>query len=162
MTQGILPFKYENYLQNNKLTGFGGPPAYLDLAQAIWLPKSISRNLNVTSESQGWTDSQVVIALILLNLVGGDCVEDLNCLENDEGDPSPSYKFACESIGTIPGSFCKITEESSVSWVDYKCPSKDRLACHTINGLNVLFELIIFSKADHLDCFKIRWWIRET
>lgn len=85
MTQGILSFKYEKDLQNNKLTGFGGLPAYLDLAQAGGLPKSISRNLKVSSDDQGWTDSQVVIALILLNLVGGDCVEDLNCLEQDEG-----------------------------------------------------------------------------
>jgi hypothetical protein len=85
MTQGILPFKYEKDEQNNKLTGFGGLPAYLDLAQASGLPQSIRENLNVSSESQGWTDSQVVMSLILLNLVGGDCVEDLNCLEDDEG-----------------------------------------------------------------------------
>jgi len=85
MTQGILPFKYEKDQQNNKLTGFGGLPAYLDLAQAAGLPRSIGKNLNVSSDDQGWTDSQVVRALILLNLVGGDCVEDLNCLEQDEG-----------------------------------------------------------------------------
>ena len=85
MTQGILPFKYEKDQQKNKLTGFRGLPAYLDLAQAAGLPKSISGNLKVSSESQGWTDSQVVMSLILLNLVGGDCVEDLNCLEEDEG-----------------------------------------------------------------------------
>jgi len=85
MTQGILPFKYEKDQQNNKLTGFGGLPAYLDLAQAAGLPKSICRNLKVSSDSQGWTDSQVVMSLILLNLVGGDCVGDLSCLENDEG-----------------------------------------------------------------------------
>jgi hypothetical protein len=85
MAQGILPFKYENDQQNNKLTGFGGLPSYLDLAQAAGLPKSISRNLNVSSDSQGWTDSQIVISLMLLNIVGGDCVEDINCLERDEG-----------------------------------------------------------------------------
>ena len=85
MTQGILPFKYEKDKQENKLTGFGGLPSYLDLAQAAGLPRSINRNLNVSSDSQGWTDSQVVMSLILLNLVGGDCVEDLNCLEGDEG-----------------------------------------------------------------------------
>lgn len=84
MAQGILPFKYENDKQNNKMTGFGGP-AYLDLVQAARLPSSIDRHLNAGSDSQGWTDSQVVMSLILLNLIGGDCVEDLNCLERDEG-----------------------------------------------------------------------------
>lgn len=85
MAQGLLPFKYENDKQNNKMTGFGGLPAYLDLAQAAGLSRSIDRHLNVSSDSQGWTDSQVVMSLILLNLIGGDCVEDLNCLERDEG-----------------------------------------------------------------------------
>jgi hypothetical protein len=85
MTQGILPFKYENDQQNNKLTGFGGLLSYLDLAQAAGLSKSINQNLSVSSDSQGWTDSQVVMSLMLLNLVGGDCVEDMNCLESDEG-----------------------------------------------------------------------------
>lgn len=85
MTQGILPFKYENDKQNNKMTGFGGLPAYLDLARASGLSKSIDRHLKVSSDNQGWTDSQVVMSLILLNLIGGDCVGDLNCLESDEG-----------------------------------------------------------------------------
>ena len=85
MTQGILPFKYEKDKQNNKMTGFGGLPVYLDLAQAAGISKSIDSHIRASSERQGWTDRQVVMSLILLNLSGGDCVEDLNCLENDEG-----------------------------------------------------------------------------
>ena len=34
---------------------------------------------------QGWTDSQVVLSLVLLNLAGGDCVDDIKILEADEG-----------------------------------------------------------------------------
>jgi hypothetical protein len=85
MTQGILPFKYENDKQKSEMTGFGGLPVYLDLAQAAGLSKSIDRYLKASSDSQGWTDRQVVMPLILLNLSGGDCVEDLNRLESDEG-----------------------------------------------------------------------------
>ena len=85
MTQGILPFKYENDKQKSEMTGFGGLPVYLDLAQAAGLPKSIDRNLKASSDSQGWTDSQVVMSLILLNLAGGDCVNDVNRLESDKG-----------------------------------------------------------------------------
>ena len=85
MTQGILPFKYENDKQKSNITGFGGLPVYLDLAQASGLSKSIDRHLKASSNSQGWTDSQVVMSLILLNLSGGDCVDDLNRLESDEG-----------------------------------------------------------------------------
>jgi len=85
MAQGILPFKYENDKQKSKMTGFGGLPVYLDLAQAAGLSKAIDRYLKASSDSQGWTDSQVVMSLILLNLSGGDCVEDINRLESDEG-----------------------------------------------------------------------------
>lgn len=85
MTQGLLPFKYENDKQQSNITGFGGLPVYLDLAEAAGLSRSIDRHLKASSNSQGWTDSQVVMSLILLNLSGGDCVEDLNWLESDKG-----------------------------------------------------------------------------
>ena len=83
MTQGIHPFKYENDKQKIEMTGFGGFPVYLDLVQAAGLSKSIDRNLKARSYSQGWTDSQVVMSLILLDLAGGDCVDDVNRLESD-------------------------------------------------------------------------------
>ena len=34
---------------------------------------------------QGWTDEQIVMSLILLNLAGGDSVDDLRLLEADDG-----------------------------------------------------------------------------
>ena len=85
MTQGILPFKYEKDKQKNKMTGFGGLPVYLELAQAAGLSKSIDRNARASSASQGWIDGQAVISLILLNIAGGVCVDDVNRLESDEG-----------------------------------------------------------------------------
>jgi hypothetical protein len=85
MTQGILPFKYENEKQKSKMTGFGGLPVYLDLAQVSGLSKSIEKHIKASSQTQGWTDNQVVMPLILLNLSGGECVQDLNRLESDEG-----------------------------------------------------------------------------
>jgi hypothetical protein len=85
MTQGILPFKYEKDKQKSVMTSFGGLPVYLDLSQSCGLSKSIDRQIKASSVSQGWTDSQVVLSLILLNLSGGDCVDDVNRLESDEG-----------------------------------------------------------------------------
>jgi len=37
------------------------------------------------SGRQGWLDIQMVLAVIFLNLAGGDCVEDLERLECDSG-----------------------------------------------------------------------------
>ena len=85
MTQGVLPFKYEEAKKQTGLTALAGLPIYLDLARVIGLSKSIEKHLNIRKNSQGWTDSQMILSLVLLNLAGGDCVDDLKILEADEG-----------------------------------------------------------------------------
>lgn len=85
MAQGVLPFKYENEKQKSNMTGLGGLPTYLDLAHVMGLSKSIGKHVGVRTNSQGWADSQVVMSLILLNISGGDCVDDLRRLESDDG-----------------------------------------------------------------------------
>ena len=84
MSQGILPFKYEVEKTNTGVTALGGLPAYLDLAHVSGLSRLSDKHLGVRG-SQGWTDGEVVTSLVLLNLAGGDCVEDLKILEADEG-----------------------------------------------------------------------------
>ena len=85
MAQGVLPFKYENEKQESGMTSLGGLPLYMDLAHVMGLSHSIEKNLGVRANSQGWSDSEIIMSLILLNLSGGDCVEDLNRLESDDG-----------------------------------------------------------------------------
>jgi len=86
MAQGVLPFQYQEQSTAAGLTALAGLPTYLDLAQASGLRDAIRRHLSVRGPGdQGWTDSQVVMALILLNLAGGDCVADIDRLEADEG-----------------------------------------------------------------------------
>jgi|JTFP01.1.fsa_nt_gb hypothetical protein len=86
MAQGVLPFQYQEQSTHTGLTALAGLPSYLDLAQASGLRDAIRTHLHLRGEgSQGWTDSQVVMALILLNLSGGDCVADIERLEADEG-----------------------------------------------------------------------------
>jgi hypothetical protein len=85
MSQGVLPFKYEEEKHTTGMTALAGLPAYLDLMHVIGLSKSVERHLNVRDGGQGWTDAQMIGSLILLNLAGGDCVEDLRKLEKDEG-----------------------------------------------------------------------------
>lgn len=83
MTQGVLPYKYEVEKSKSGMTALAGLPIYLDLASVLNLGESIQTHLNV--KTQGWTDEQIVLSLILLNLAGGDCVDDLRILEADEG-----------------------------------------------------------------------------
>jgi hypothetical protein len=85
MAQGALSFKYENQRGGTGMTALGGLPVYLDLAHVLGLSGSMDKHLGVRRGGQGWTDSQVVMSLVMLNLAGGDCVEDIRILENDEG-----------------------------------------------------------------------------
>jgi hypothetical protein len=85
MAQRALPYEYEIEESKAGLTAFGGLPTYLDLATATGFLKSIERHLRIRTGAQGWTDRQMIVSLVLLNLVGGDCVEDIEKLEGDEG-----------------------------------------------------------------------------
>lgn len=85
MTQGELAFKYEVDHQGAGMTGMGGIGTYLDLACRSGLVRSIERHVKAREKGQGWTDVEHVLSLVMLNLVGGDCVEDVNRLESDEG-----------------------------------------------------------------------------
>ena len=83
MSQGVLGFKYEEEKHDTGMTGLSGLPVYLDLLQAMGLPELIGRHLQV--KQRGWTDAQMVLSLMMVNLGGGDCVEDLRKVEKDEG-----------------------------------------------------------------------------
>ena len=85
MSQKTLPFKYEEDTRERGITSLGGLALYTGLAHIMDLSKSVTEHIRVREDTQGWTDSQVIMSLILLNLSGGDCVEDLNILEADEG-----------------------------------------------------------------------------
>ena len=85
MPQSLLPFQYEKDPTNSKLTALGGLPLYLDLLSALGMIRSLREGLDPGKVSKGWGVSDVLIALILVNLAGGDCVDDLNVLNADLG-----------------------------------------------------------------------------
>src|SRR5450759_2469325 len=84
LPQGVLGFQYEADSSGNGLTSLAGLPLYLDLVHRSGLGAAIQRHVRVAGR-QGWLDIQMVLAVIFLNLAGGDCVEDLERLETDGG-----------------------------------------------------------------------------
>lgn len=85
MTQGILPFKYEEEKKSKNLTGLSGLLLFVELFQALKLDAIIGRHLEVKKDKQGWQDSEIILFLVLLNLAGGSSVSDIAHLESDEG-----------------------------------------------------------------------------
>src|SRR5208283_3408790 len=58
-------------LSNSGLTSLAGLPLYLDLIHASGLGTAIRQQVRVAG-AQGWLDIQMVLAVIFLNLAGGD------------------------------------------------------------------------------------------
>ena len=85
MPQGILPFKYEEERRSGGMTGLAGLPTYVELGHILGLSDAIDAHMSVRDKGQGFTDREMIMSLILLNLAGGECVEDLKVLEGDEG-----------------------------------------------------------------------------
>jgi|SRR5271155_5572774 len=84
MSQGALAFQYEAETRTSGVTSLGGLPVYLDLIKASGLAGAIGKYVRVSGD-QGWLDIQMILALIFLNLAGGDGLEDLERLEQDSG-----------------------------------------------------------------------------
>ncbi len=84
MAQGPLPFEYQPEENSTGLTSFAGLPVFLDLMVVIGFAALIRKRLNVRP-SQGWTDTQQIVSMIALHLVGGESIEDLEQIEADEG-----------------------------------------------------------------------------
>ena len=66
------------------MTSLAGLPVYLDLASVLGLGDHIRAHMHVR-QSQGWKDEQVILSLVLLNLAGGESVDDIRILAKDEG-----------------------------------------------------------------------------
>lgn len=84
MAQGALSFQYEAETTASGVTSLSGLAVYLDLIKASGLSGAIGKHMRVCGD-QGWLDVQMVLALIFLNLAGGEGLEDLERLEQDSG-----------------------------------------------------------------------------
>ena len=83
MPHSLPPYQYLPDASDRQLTSFAGLPLFLDMAIKSGLCAKITQCLN--TKSQGWNDLQIILSLILLNIAGGDCVDDIERLQQDLG-----------------------------------------------------------------------------
>lgn len=84
MPQGILPFQYQ-VDQNSGITSRAGLMVYFELAIASRVIDALYKRLNVRESCSGWSDTEVAMTLVLLNLTGGEHVADVEHLQADSG-----------------------------------------------------------------------------
>ncbi|MCP5048304.1 MAG: IS1380 family transposase [bacterium] len=85
MTQGALPFKYEEEKKDFGTTGVAGLLLFMDLLKKMGFKKMVNRHVKAKEDKQGWDDFGFLLCLMLLNISGGECVEDVQVLEKDDG-----------------------------------------------------------------------------
>jgi hypothetical protein len=98
MAQGALSFQYQKDSKATGLTAFAGLFLYLDLFSACDLRSSVQNHLGFLDGEQGWTAYELLTALALLNLAGGDGVNDINVLEQDSGFATMFKRFRVEGL----------------------------------------------------------------
>ena len=95
--QTALPFKYE-CTTTSGATALAGLPLYLELARVVALRGLVATKLESRVGDEGWTDPDVVLSLVLLNLAGGEHVSDLELLRRDEGFVKLARAVACVGL----------------------------------------------------------------
>jgi hypothetical protein len=98
--------KYKIESQKNNLTSFGGSALFLEFLKAINFDQQLDKELPDFG-SQGYSQSDHVLTLILLNLLGGESVSDVNYLENDSGLKRIFQKFESSCLNLKKRTFRK-------------------------------------------------------
>jgi hypothetical protein len=81
---GLLPIHLEIDPTEPEVTAFAGIVPYLDAWNSLGMPGKVDQRVHICG-AQGWMDRQIILSMVLLNLTGGDCVTDIDKLEDDPG-----------------------------------------------------------------------------
>jgi hypothetical protein len=86
MPNALLPYKYEAAGKSALLTSFAGLPVFLDFLHKLHFDRALRQELDTAAHADClWKPSTIVTSLLLLNLVGGDSVDDLQKIQADPG-----------------------------------------------------------------------------
>jgi len=84
VSQKALPFHYEMENQSRGATAWAGLLAIEGLFYGLGLHHSIGKHIKARP-TQGYSDVEQILSLVLLNLAGGSSVDDIDHLEGDAG-----------------------------------------------------------------------------
>jgi hypothetical protein len=86
MPKNLLPYKYIEETKSSGLTGLASLPMYLDLMCRLGVVQASRTHLDGNIHPFCvWKPSNIASALLMLNLSGGDNVDDLRKIQADSG-----------------------------------------------------------------------------
>lgn len=83
--EGELPFEYDWEPAEEVLTAYAGIPLFVRAARSFGVPQSVERNLSLKQRQRGFDEATYVESFLVLNALGGDCLEDFDRLREDAG-----------------------------------------------------------------------------
>src|SRR5438105_2694274 len=67
------------------LTSYGGAPLLIRTMRSLEVPQSVGRHLKIKQRQRGYDEATFVESFVVLNGVGGDCLDDFEHLRADGG-----------------------------------------------------------------------------
>jgi hypothetical protein len=83
--EGELPFEYDWTPAEEVLTAYAGIPLLVRAARSFGVPASVQQHLHVKERQRGFDEATYVESFLVLNALGGECLEDFGRLREDAG-----------------------------------------------------------------------------
>ncbi len=83
--EGELPFEYDWEPAEEVLTAYAGVPLFVRAIRSFDVPGSVQRHLHLKQRQRGFDEATYVESFLVLNALGGDCLEDFDRLREDAG-----------------------------------------------------------------------------
>lgn len=83
--EGELPFEYDWEPAEEVLTAYAGVPLFVRAMRSFDVPGSVKQHLHLKQRQRGFDEATYVESFLVLNAVGGDCLEDFDRLREDAG-----------------------------------------------------------------------------
>lgn len=84
-TESPLLFEIDSEPLPETLTAWGGVALVVQAFRSLGLPASVRQHVHIKERERGYDEAAMVESFVVLNAVGGDCVEDFAHLRKDEG-----------------------------------------------------------------------------
>lgn len=84
-TMNPLPFQLDPEPATETLTSYGGVPLVVRAFRSLGLAEAVARHVRIKQRDRGYDEATFVESFVILNAVGGECLEDFDQLRADPG-----------------------------------------------------------------------------
>ena len=84
-TENPLPFQLDPEPATETLTSYGGAALVAQAFRSLGLPQAIEQHVGIKQRERGYDEATFIESFVILNAVGGECLEDFDQLRADVG-----------------------------------------------------------------------------